>query len=109
MANLALTLIGKIPINLNYTASQSIVDSSVEQCGITHVITSRKVLDRFGPGGERATITLAGFVDEYSEMNEAAPVTIAKLRWLLVATQLTPPGGIIEYPGIHAQSSTLDA
>jgi len=69
----------------------------------------RKVLDRFGPGGERATITLAGFVDEYSEMNEAAPVTIAKLRWLLVATQLTPPGGIIEYPGIHAQSSTLHA
>ena len=42
----------------------------------------RKVLDRLGPGGGRATITLAAFVEEYLEMHEAAPVTIAKLRWL---------------------------
>jgi len=43
----------------------------------------RKVLDRLGPGGGRATITLAEFVDEYLEMHQAEPVTIAKLRWLL--------------------------
>ena len=43
----------------------------------------RKVLDRLGPGGGRATITLAEFVDEYLQMHQAAPVTIAKLRWLL--------------------------
>jgi len=43
----------------------------------------RKVLDRLGPGGGRATITLAELVDEYLEMHQAAPVTIAKLRWLL--------------------------
>ena len=43
----------------------------------------RKVLDRLGPGGGRATITLAEFVDEYLEMHQAEPVTIAKLCWLL--------------------------
>ena len=43
----------------------------------------RKVLDRLGQGGGRVTITLAEFVDEYLEMHQAAPVTIAKLRWLL--------------------------
>jgi hypothetical protein len=43
----------------------------------------RKVIDRLGPGGGRATITLAEFVDEYLEMHQAAPVTVAKLRWLL--------------------------
>ena len=43
----------------------------------------RKVLDRLGPGGGGATITLAEFVDEYLEIHQAAPVTIAKLRWLL--------------------------
>src|SRR5437867_9271025 len=42
-----------------------------------------KVLDRLGPGGGRATITLAEFVDEYLEMHQAAPVTISKLQWLL--------------------------
>jgi hypothetical protein len=38
----------------------------------------RKVVDRLGPGGGRATITLAEFVDEYLEMHQAAAVTIAK-------------------------------
>jgi acyl-[acyl-carrier-protein]-phospholipid O-acyltransferase/long-chain-fatty-acid--[acyl-carrier-protein] ligase len=47
VANLAVSLRGKIPVNLNYTASQALVDSSIEQCGITHVLTSSKVLDRF--------------------------------------------------------------
>jgi len=47
VANLAASLWGKVPINLNYTASQAMVDASIEQAGITHVITSTKVLERF--------------------------------------------------------------
>ena len=47
LANLAVALLGKVPVNLNYTASQTIVDSSIDQCGITHVLTSRRVLDKF--------------------------------------------------------------
>jgi hypothetical protein len=43
----------------------------------------RKVLDRLGPGGGAATMTLGELVDEYLKMHQAAPVTIAKLRWLL--------------------------
>ena len=38
---------GRIPVNLNYSANQDVVDSSVDQCAITHVLTSAKVLDRF--------------------------------------------------------------
>jgi acyl-[acyl-carrier-protein]-phospholipid O-acyltransferase/long-chain-fatty-acid--[acyl-carrier-protein] ligase len=54
VVNLALTLQGKIPVNLNYTAGQAMIDSSIEQCGIRQVVTSPKVLDRFGvkPRGE---------------------------------------------------------
>jgi acyl-[acyl-carrier-protein]-phospholipid O-acyltransferase / long-chain-fatty-acid--[acyl-carrier-protein] ligase len=47
VANLALALWGKTPVNLNYTARQDLVDSSIEQCGIRHVITSRKALEKF--------------------------------------------------------------
>jgi hypothetical protein len=42
-----------------------------------------KVLARLGPGGRAATTTLGELVDEYLEMHQAEPVTIAKLRWLL--------------------------
>ncbi|MDR3635240.1 MAG: AMP-binding protein [Isosphaeraceae bacterium] len=46
VANVALTLWGKIPVNLNYTASQKLIDASIEQCGITHVVTSRRALEK---------------------------------------------------------------
>src|SRR6266508_3135570 len=42
-----------------------------------------KVLARLGPGGRAATMTLGELVDEYLEMHQAEPVTLAKLRWLL--------------------------
>jgi acyl-[acyl-carrier-protein]-phospholipid O-acyltransferase / long-chain-fatty-acid--[acyl-carrier-protein] ligase len=57
VANIALALQGKIPINMNYTASQSMVDSSVDQCGIRHVITSARVLDKF-PIRPRGTLIM---------------------------------------------------
>ena len=42
-----------------------------------------KVLARLGPGGRAATMTLGELVDEYLQIHQAEPVTIAKLRWLL--------------------------
>lgn len=42
----------------------------------------RKALDRIGPGRGGAMI-LSELVDEYLELHQAEPVTIAKLRWLL--------------------------
>ena len=42
----------------------------------------RKALDRIGPGRGGA-ITFAELVEEYLELHQAEPVTIAKLRWLL--------------------------
>jgi acyl-[acyl-carrier-protein]-phospholipid O-acyltransferase / long-chain-fatty-acid--[acyl-carrier-protein] ligase len=48
VANIALAMLGKIPVNLNYTASQALVDDSIRQCGIKTVVTSRKVRDKFG-------------------------------------------------------------
>src|SRR5206468_3956174 len=47
VANIAVTLLGKIPVNLNYTASEDVVNSAIDQCGIAHVLTSRRALDKF--------------------------------------------------------------
>jgi hypothetical protein len=43
----------------------------------------RKVLGRLGPGEGTSTITLSDLVDECLQVHQAAPVTVAKLRWLL--------------------------
>jgi acyl-[acyl-carrier-protein]-phospholipid O-acyltransferase/long-chain-fatty-acid--[acyl-carrier-protein] ligase len=45
-ANLALSLLGKTAVNLNYTAGTENVRSAVRQCGIRTVITSKRFLAR---------------------------------------------------------------
>ena len=44
--NAALTLLGRTPVNLNYSLSSELIQSCIRQCGIRHVITSQRVLDK---------------------------------------------------------------
>ena len=46
LTNLALMLLGRITVNLNYTVAESSLRSSIEQCGITTIITSKNFLER---------------------------------------------------------------
>ncbi|HKS35869.1 MAG TPA: acyl-[ACP]--phospholipid O-acyltransferase [Verrucomicrobiae bacterium] len=46
LVNFAALLMGKVPVNLNYTASEDIIASCVTQCGIETVISSRAFLDK---------------------------------------------------------------
>ena len=51
VSNIAVTLAGKVPVNLSYAASEEPAASAIEQCGIEAVISSRsflKKLPRFG-------------------------------------------------------------
>jgi acyl-[acyl-carrier-protein]-phospholipid O-acyltransferase/long-chain-fatty-acid--[acyl-carrier-protein] ligase len=42
LANLAITLAGRVPVNLNFTSGAEIMTDAVADCGIRAVITSRK-------------------------------------------------------------------
>ena len=46
LVNFAAVLCGKIPVNLNYTASGEILASCARQCEIETVVTSRAFLER---------------------------------------------------------------
>jgi acyl-[acyl-carrier-protein]-phospholipid O-acyltransferase/long-chain-fatty-acid--[acyl-carrier-protein] ligase len=46
LTNIALQLMGRVPVNLNYTASNDAIASAVERCGIKQVVTARKVFER---------------------------------------------------------------
>jgi acyl-[acyl-carrier-protein]-phospholipid O-acyltransferase/long-chain-fatty-acid--[acyl-carrier-protein] ligase len=47
LTNYALTLLGRIPVNLNYTASSEVISSCARQCDVDVVITSRAFVERF--------------------------------------------------------------
>src|SRR5580704_3822618 len=46
LVNLAALLMGKVPVNLNYTASNEVLASCAQQCELKTVITSRAFLER---------------------------------------------------------------
>jgi acyl-[acyl-carrier-protein]-phospholipid O-acyltransferase / long-chain-fatty-acid--[acyl-carrier-protein] ligase len=99
VANLALTLWGKVPINLNYSASQSMVDASVEQSGITHVLTSAKVLDRFKITPQGSLILLEDIPPQ---------VRLADKLWAAAVAKLVPLGAMGFFvPGLR--NDHLDA
>jgi acyl-[acyl-carrier-protein]-phospholipid O-acyltransferase / long-chain-fatty-acid--[acyl-carrier-protein] ligase len=47
LANYALTLLGRVPVNLNYTASSEVIASCAQQCDVEVVITSKAFVERF--------------------------------------------------------------
>ena len=46
LVNLAALLMGKVPVNLNYTASNQVLASCAKQCELKTVVTSRAFLER---------------------------------------------------------------
>ena len=46
LVNFAAMLMGKVPVNLNYTVSQETLASCIDQCGIKTVLTSRTFLEK---------------------------------------------------------------
>ncbi len=47
LTNYALMLLGRVPVNLNYTSSSEVIASCAEQCRLDVVITSKAFLERF--------------------------------------------------------------
>ncbi|MFC1676359.1 acyl-[ACP]--phospholipid O-acyltransferase [Planctomycetota bacterium] len=47
LANAAVTMAGKVTVNLNYTGSRDLINSAIAQCGIKTIISSRKFIDKF--------------------------------------------------------------
>lgn len=46
LANIAVSLLGKTTVNLNYTASKEAILSAIQQCNIRHVVTSKVFQER---------------------------------------------------------------
>ena len=90
VANLALVLLGYIPVNLNYTASQALVDSSIDQCGITHVLTSPKVLDKFKIVPKGTLIHLEDLPKQVRWTDKAWAASVARILPMAMLRRILP-------------------
>jgi acyl-[acyl-carrier-protein]-phospholipid O-acyltransferase/long-chain-fatty-acid--[acyl-carrier-protein] ligase len=46
LANIAVTLAGKVSVNLNYVVSRKLIESAIQQCGIDCIISSRRFVEK---------------------------------------------------------------
>jgi acyl-[acyl-carrier-protein]-phospholipid O-acyltransferase/long-chain-fatty-acid--[acyl-carrier-protein] ligase len=87
LANIALSFLGKVPVNLNYTSSSPLVQSAIEQCGIRHVLTSRLFT-------AKVPLQVSGVVPVYLE--EFRKDLSAWERWRTFLTIVILPGIVLD-------------
>jgi acyl-[acyl-carrier-protein]-phospholipid O-acyltransferase/long-chain-fatty-acid--[acyl-carrier-protein] ligase len=89
LANAALPLAGRIPVNLNYTMSAETMNSCIRQCGIRHVLTSRRVAEKLNLKLDAELVLLEDFREKVTTADKliaalqayALPVGLLE-RWL---------------------------
>jgi acyl-[acyl-carrier-protein]-phospholipid O-acyltransferase/long-chain-fatty-acid--[acyl-carrier-protein] ligase len=97
LVNYAASLSGKIPVNLNYTASNETMASCAEQCKLQTVITTKLLL-------EKIPLTVPGrtiLIEEVAAAPKFGERFIALLMWFL-------PGKVLERALSGGKRKTLD-
>jgi acyl-[acyl-carrier-protein]-phospholipid O-acyltransferase/long-chain-fatty-acid--[acyl-carrier-protein] ligase len=84
LMNTALTVDRRVPVNLNYTASSNVLNASIAQCGIRHVLTSRRMLERFPLKLDAEMV----FAEELKQRMRWTDKLAAAAAWLLPAAAL---------------------
>jgi acyl-[acyl-carrier-protein]-phospholipid O-acyltransferase/long-chain-fatty-acid--[acyl-carrier-protein] ligase len=98
LANLGLSLRGRVPINLNYTASKDVVDACLEKAQTRTVVTSRRVVEKLGwePAGRKIYL------------EDIAPSISPARKTLTAAAFLILPSAILERTAFAAARGGLD-
>jgi acyl-[acyl-carrier-protein]-phospholipid O-acyltransferase/long-chain-fatty-acid--[acyl-carrier-protein] ligase len=104
LVNWAAFLLGKVPVNLNYTASTEIIGACMKQAGIQTVISSRLFLDKL-------KLTVPGRV-VFTEDLIQKPRATEKLRalalaWLLPANRLQRALGCRRLPHLDDLATVI--
>jgi acyl-[acyl-carrier-protein]-phospholipid O-acyltransferase / long-chain-fatty-acid--[acyl-carrier-protein] ligase len=86
LANIAVLLGGKVPVNLNFTAGREAMASAVEQCRIEKILTSRVFLSKAGLEKMPGMVFLEEIRKEFSS---AQKILAALKAYLLPAAWLS--------------------
>lgn len=99
VTNVALVLLGRVAVNLNYTASQEALDSAIDQAGIRHIVTAQKALARFPVRPKGGLLILEDLAKRVSALDKVRAAVVAK------AVPIAAMGAFV--PGLRGDS--LDA
>jgi acyl-[acyl-carrier-protein]-phospholipid O-acyltransferase/long-chain-fatty-acid--[acyl-carrier-protein] ligase len=101
LTNYALMLLGRVPVNLNYTSSSEIIAACASQCNLDVVITSKAFVERFPnlviPG---KTLFLEDVLSSPRMAEKLAALTLAWLTPGSLMRKALNGGPTVSHPGI---------
>ena len=98
LVNYAALLMGKVPVNLNYTANDEVIASCARQCGLQTVVTSKEFLEKLKVTVPGKTILLEELT---TKPRLGEKVAAALMTWAL-------PTGLLERTLGSEKKVTLD-
>jgi acyl-[acyl-carrier-protein]-phospholipid O-acyltransferase/long-chain-fatty-acid--[acyl-carrier-protein] ligase len=92
VANAAVSLDRRIAVNLNYTVSSEVMNACIRRCGVRHVLTSRRAMEKFNLQIDAELVYLEDFKDK---VTTADKLIAAAQTWLLPAAALERRLGLL--------------
>ncbi len=96
VANAALSIDRRVAVNLNYTVSSEVIHACIEQAGIRHVLTSRRVMDKLGIKLDTNLVMLEDLVGKVSWSDKLAGV---------LGSYVVPAAALIKSLGLNKSRS----
>jgi acyl-[acyl-carrier-protein]-phospholipid O-acyltransferase/long-chain-fatty-acid--[acyl-carrier-protein] ligase len=93
VANAALAIDRRVAVNLNYTMTPEVINDCISQCGIRHVLSSRRVMERLKLQLGAEIVYLEDFKDRVRLSDKLAAAAMA---WLMPMALLERRLGLAE-------------
>jgi len=95
LANIAVSLAGKVPVNLNFTAGREAMAVAIEKCGIRTILTSRRFLSKAGLDPLDGMVYLEDVLPAFGRTARLRTLVVARLlpSWVLNRLYVAPPVG----------------
>jgi acyl-[acyl-carrier-protein]-phospholipid O-acyltransferase/long-chain-fatty-acid--[acyl-carrier-protein] ligase len=95
LANIAVSLAGKVPVNLNFTAGREAMAVAIEKCGIRTILSSRRFLSKAGLEPLEGMVYLEDVLPAFGGAARLRTFIVARLlpSWLLNRLYGVPSAG----------------
>lgn len=102
IANLAVLFAGKVPVNLNFTASKAAIESAMEQAGINHYISAKTFMNKVPafPWPDRGEMTM---------LDDLTKILKRKCMLWMLKMKLFGPEKVIKSRGLDQHSGNDEA
>jgi acyl-[acyl-carrier-protein]-phospholipid O-acyltransferase / long-chain-fatty-acid--[acyl-carrier-protein] ligase len=96
LANIAASMSGKVPVNLNFTAGRDAMAAAIERCGITTILTSRAFLSKAGLESRPGMIFLEDVLAGTSAAARATMLLVARVLPAALVARLLVQGAELD-------------